>query len=168
MVNNLRLRCGGERREACPLDGAGRVTHARQTLLVWYLFFIYKSVKGLLFASATRTSDKKSYARARAREKEIRASSLGSGQQQKAVLCSWRGSQSQRAAQTDACALYRGHTIEYFTWSTFSTLLNRVYGPIRPGRRGNWCLCRIKLLVGLQTDKLSVGPMRQRWLMLLG
>ncbi|CAB0037526.1 unnamed protein product [Trichogramma brassicae] len=45
---------------------------------------------------------RRSYARARAREKEIRASSLGSGQQQKAVLCSWRGSQSQRAAQTDA------------------------------------------------------------------
>ncbi|CAB0029022.1 unnamed protein product [Trichogramma brassicae] len=37
-----------------------------------------------------------SYARARAREKEIRASSLGSGQQQTTVLCSWRGSQSQR------------------------------------------------------------------------
>uniref|UniRef100_A0ABD2XHQ0 Uncharacterized protein n=1 Tax=Trichogramma kaykai TaxID=54128 RepID=A0ABD2XHQ0_9HYME len=45
---------------------------------------------------------KQSYVRARAREKEIRASSLGSGQQQKAVLCSWRGSQSQRVAQTDA------------------------------------------------------------------
>ncbi|CAB0033135.1 unnamed protein product [Trichogramma brassicae] len=49
-----------------------------------------------------QTRKRDSYARARAREKEIRASSLGSGQQQKTVLCSWHGSQSQRAAQTDA------------------------------------------------------------------